>query len=446
MANPLRCDLAKGDVVQTESSSAGGSRQNYRILRQLGEGGFGIVYLAESDGNQYAVKVLKMWEMKKGDQDNYNKRFNRAFEVMHTPSRHLIHSVGRGIVSGNPFYVMEYCPKGDLLSHFRSVPFENKEHEVIRCMYQSLLGLRDLHNRGMVHRDIKPENVMLRSDGSVALNDFDLAGDENNRYTTQYILGVPKQSFYTKAFAPPEQVNPIRGKKEVMVMPTIDIFAFAVMTYQLLTGHFPFGKTHSESDMAVYYARVNNNNWDKEALLQLRYADFWIHFLAPCLKGNYAERLSNVQELIDQLEEHFPQIIDSAEKGKEVYYIPSGDFSIKIVYGEDAGTVFSLKKDKMLLTLGRDTMDTHNDLPLKDDNNHYISRKHATIEWDDYGKCWYIRDGQYDAGNRAWKPSKNGTYVNSREVDSHNGVRLNAGDVIYVGESRLKVVDDSELK
>ena len=445
MTNPVKCDLANGAIVQTESMETGNHRKNYRILRKIGEGGFGIVYLAESEGNQYAVKILKMWEMKKGDQENYNKRFNRAYEVMHTQSTHLIHSVGRGFVSGNPFYVMEFCPKGDLLTHFQSIPKTSKEHEVIRCMYQSLLGLRDLHNRGMVHRDIKPENVMMRSDGTVALNDFDLAGDENNRYTTQYIFGVPKQSFYTKAFAPPEQVNPIRGKKEVMVMPTIDIFAFGVMTYQLLTGRFPFGKTHSESDMAVYYARVNNNNWDKDALLQLKYADFWVRFLAPCLKGNYAERLSNVQELIDQLEKNFPHILVNTEEIDKKSNVLSGNLAIKIVYGDDMGRVFSLPKDKLLLTLGRDTIDTHNDLPLRDDNNHFISRKHATIEWDVRDNHWYIRDGQFDLTSRTWKPSKNGTYVNSREIDSRNGAQLRAGDVIYVGESRLKVFDESEM-
>lgn len=443
---PEECILKPGETVDVFKEHTSKVVSSYKVIKKIGEGGFGVVYLVKSKSTDkpYALKVLKLWLLKKSEQDNYRKRFNRAYKVMSTPSEHLVHSVDYGEINGNPFYVMEYCPNGDLLDYFDSVNKRDRETEVVRCMYQVLLGLNELHSQGMVHRDIKPENVMLRSDGTIVLNDFDLAGDENNRFTTQYFMGIPKQSFYTKAFAPPEQVNPIRGHKEVMVMPTIDIFAFAVMCYKLLIGSFPFGSIRTDSDMAVYYAHVNNDDWDREALKKTNNASFWESVLEPCLKGDYQKRLGDINHLIIQFESQFPDIC----KVKERFYPPSNtdDYALEVVYGETSGEKIKLDTYKGLLQMGRNTSDVQNDIELHDDAKHYVSRRHATMEWDNNSKHWFIRDGQFDKTRRSWNRSKNGTYVNSREIDDRNGVALNLGDMIYIGDMRLKVIDATGLK
>lgn len=453
---PQECTLKSGDIIKGENIT--GPTKDYKVVRKLGEGGFGIVYLVKSsiDERLFALKVLKLWTLNKKEQDNYRKRFDRAYQIMSTSSKHLVHSMDCGEVEGNPFYVMEFCPNGDLLDHFEKVENSRREQEVVCCMYQVLLGLDELHSKGMVHRDIKPENVMLRTDGTIVLNDFDLAGDENNRYTTQYIMGVPKQSFYTKAFAPPEQVNPIRGKKEVMVMPTIDVFAFAVMNYQLLTGAFPFGSIRTDSDMAVYYAHANNDEWDRNALANTDNAGFWIKFLDPCLKGNYQKRQGNVKELIAQIETQFPQICNGHVNGNnhvnnhrrtDPNYPPMADYGLVVLYGDKRGMPRAGLRGmgKYLLTIGRHYDGVVNDIELYDDENRYISRHHATLEWDEYDRHWYIRDGQYIMETHSWQHSKNGTHVNSREVDSSHGVRLEIDDIIYVGEMRIGVAGYDEM-
>ncbi len=448
---PQECILKSGDIIKGKNNTD--TAKNYEVIRKLGEGGFGIVYLVKSctDEKSFALKVLKLWTLNKKEQDNYRKRFERAYQVMNAPSKHLVHSVDCGEVEGNPFYVMEFCPNGDLLDYFEKVENSRREQEVIRCMHQVLLGLYELHSKGMVHRDIKPENVMLRTDGTIALNDFDLAGDENNRYTTQYVMGVPKQSFYTKAFAPPEQVNPIRGKKEVMVMPTIDVFAFAVMNYMLLTGAFPFGSIRTDSDMAVYYAHANNDEWNRNALANTNNARFWMNFLEPCLKGNYQKRQGDVKELIAQIEMQFPQICNtqtsdnnythSKSRGIIHNYPQISDYGLVVLYGDKRGMPHTGLRDKgkCILTIGRHYDGVINDIELYDDENRFISRHHATLEWDETGHHWYIRDGQYLKETHSWQRSKNGTYVNSREVDGLNGVRLEVDDIIYIGEIRIRV-------
>ena len=428
-------------VVQGEGTS--GSGNSYHIVRKLGEGGFGVVYQANNEqGIPYALKILKLWALGRKEQDNYRKRFARAYRVMNTSNSHLIHSVDYGEAGGNPYYIMEFCPDGDLLDHFEKRSYSNHEQEVVRCMYQSAIGLRELHDMGMVHRDIKPENVMLRRDGSIALNDFDLAGDENNRYTTQYVMGIPKQSFYTRAFAPPEQVNPIRGKKEVMVMPTIDIFAYAVMVYQLLTGEFPFGKIKTDSDIAVYYAHANNDQWNRDALRRTRHPDFWEHLLLPCLKGDYQKRLSDVGWIVEQYEQHFPELCQQRQGGApQPQRNTTGHYALEVVYGDAKGQVFSLPAERGLLTLGRDTSSVSNDIPVLDDENQYVSRRHATLEWDPSSRHWYLRDGQFNHEERQWKRSKNGTHVNSHEVDALQGTMLSVGDMVFVGEVRMKVIE-----
>lgn len=438
--DPQECLLKPGQTVNVFGPHTSGIQSSYKVVKKLGEGGFGVVYLVNSDANNkpYALKVLKLWLLKKNEQDNYKKRFNRAYKVMSASSEHLIHSVDFGEINGNPFYVMEYCPDGDLLCHFGKYDSLNTEKEVVRCMYQVLLGLRELHSQGMVHRDIKPENVMIRPDGIIVLNDFDLAGDENNRFTTQYIMGIPRQSFYTKAFAPPEQVNPIRGKKEVMVMPTIDIFAFAVMTFQLLIGTFPFGSIRTDSDMAVYYARANNDEWDRDALQRTNNADFWLKVLEPCLKGNYQKRLGDVNQLITWFETRFPEISDKKSSSKD--YPPMSDYGLTILYGKYGHPHELLNFGKSLLTIGRHANNVNNDVEIFDDENRYVSRRHATLEWDKNDRHWYIRDGQYDNQSHSWCRSKNGTYVNSHEVDDVRGVRLEVDDIIYIGETRIGVV------
>ena len=88
-----------------------------------------------------------------------------------------------------------------------------------------------------------------------------------------------------------------------------------------------------------------------------------------------------------------------------------------------------------MIKVGRDEA---NDIVLSDEENVYLSRYHFTLEKSLKGPFWLIRDGQWRKDKRQWVPSTNGTYLNSAQV-SIEGLRIFTGDIITVGEYKLKV-------
>ena len=228
-----RCAFKTGDRIDN----------HYTITKSLGEGAFGMVFkVTDSHNKEYALKVLKLWEVHPEIRQQLADRFEMEYQTGQINSPYLVHSVGHGIVKGNPYILMEFCPKGDLGQASRNTDWNLGGQQI-------LLGLKALHRCGKVHRDLKPENVLIKADGTAALTDFGISGDRNKRMTERNILGKPQQIFGTYAYMPPEQVNPHR---DATVLPTTDIFSFGVMMYQLITGDLPFGPLRDENVLVLY--------------------------------------------------------------------------------------------------------------------------------------------------------------------------------------------------
>ena len=118
--------------------------------------------------------------------------------------------------------------------------------------------------------------------------------------------------------------------------------------------------------------------------------------------------------------------------------------ALRVMQGEEFGKIYKLNDllesvGKRLLTIGRDDDDISNVIPIKETETSYISRKHCTLEYNQINNTWLLRDGQWDAfTNLKWKVSTNGTFVGSKEV-SMNGIILNIGDIISIGDVKLRV-------
>lgn len=436
---PERCACNPGDNIALR----------YVVEKTLGEGSFGVVYkVRDISGRVWAMKLLRLWDVPSTIREPLISRFEMEYKTSCIKSRNLVHSVDSGFYKGNPFIVMEFCDGGDLSKYIG-----RQDASLTRIAQDVLNGLHDLHINGKVHRDLKPENVLFKSDGTAVLTDFGISGDRNKRMTERNIFGKPTQIFGTYAYMPPEQVNRARGNSTVL--PTTDMFSFGVMMYQLITGELPFGKLEDHNDLVYYQKRGKAGDWDRAKLLAKSMGRDWERLIAKCLMPDFKDRIQSAKDALrllpsgDYVSSNYisnsnPVVKTSyssnslsGSKGGEVKPIP-GSYQLRVMQGKEYGKVYNLdaimqSAGRRLLTLGRDLGSS---VCIVDFSESYVSRKHSTLE-SILGGCWQIRDGQWDAEQKMWCNSTNGTYVNSESISQDSRV-LTAGDIITIGDVKLK--------
>lgn len=423
-----RCDLHTGSVINNK----------YIVDKLLGEGTFGRVFRVKqmSDGALFALKLLKLWTIESVEREKLLKRFEQEYDTGRIKSNYLVQSYDKGFVEGNPYIIMEYCPGGDLIHGM-----ENGEIALPKVASEILLGLKSLHANGKVHRDLKPENVLVKSDKTVALTDFGIAGDRNKRLTERGLLGVPKEVFGTYAYMPPEQINPKRG--EATVLPTTDIFSFGVMMFQMITGKLPFGVLNDESDLYRYVTRGRNEDWDRHLIEMSEANKKWLPLLEGCLKADFHHRIQSSDLALPLVP--FPHSNNLVEEdvGTSIPHSKNG-LALRVMQGEEYGRIYHLDQlskicGKKVLTLGRDDENNHNVISIKETESSYVSRKHCTLEYNIENNSWLLRDGQWDSStSMVWKASTNGTFIDSKEV-TMAGMTINIGNIISVGDVKLRV-------
>lgn len=423
-----RCDFHTGSIIDGK----------YTVERPLGEGTFGKVFKVKrnSDNKIFALKLLKLWAVEALEREKLLKRFDQEYETGLIKSDFLVQSHGKGSVEGNPYILMEYCPGGDLLQGV-----ENGTINLATAASEILLGLKTLHSNGKVHRDLKPENVLVKSNGKVALTDFGIAGDRNKRLTERGLLGVPKEVFGTYAYMPPEQVNPKRG--DATVLPTTDMFSFGVMMFQLITCELPFGSLNNEADLYQYVTRGKTENWDRNILRRSKDGENWLPLIEGCLKSDFRIRIQSADLALSLVPVLKGSVRIKQELSDNIPSIKNG-IALRVMQGEEFGRIYKLNDlvkslGKRILTMGRNDEDIRNIIPIKETESSYVSRKHCTLEYNNVNNTWILRDGQWDAFTFSkWKVSTNGTYIGSKEVPM-NGVIINLGDIISVGDVKLRV-------
>jgi tRNA A-37 threonylcarbamoyl transferase component Bud32 len=215
-----------------------GKLGRYRILKKLGEGGMGAVYLG-SDAiltRRVALKIMLPQYAAEAESRERFLREARAAAVVRSDHVVTIHDVGEE--RGVPFIAMEYL-LGHPLDQFLRTHGDPPLGHVVRIGRETALGLAAAHKLGLVHRDVKPGNIWLEAPrGRVKLLDFGLAraANEDTHLTTSgLVVGTP-------AYMSPEQAR--NGK----VDGRSDLFSLGVMLYRLASGRMPFG---GGSTMAV---------------------------------------------------------------------------------------------------------------------------------------------------------------------------------------------------
>ena len=202
---------------------------DYRIVREIGRGGMGVVFEAARENEDFSQTVaLKL--LKRGmDSDAMLRRFRHERQILASLEHpHIARLLDGGRTEdGLPFFAMEFV-KGKPLDEFCDEKNLNTQ-ECLRLFLQICAAVQFAHSRLVVHRDLKPTNILVSGDGSVKLLDFGIAKilspEANAQNQTVTALGM-----MTPAYASPEQI------KGEIVSTVSDIYSLGLILYELLTG------------------------------------------------------------------------------------------------------------------------------------------------------------------------------------------------------------------
>lgn len=212
---------------------------DYQIIRPLGRGAMGEVYVATHRllGGHYALK--RMSDAAGGD-DELVKRFRREaralFDLNHP---NIVRLFSFSEVHGQHYIVMELVD-GEKVRSFtqtadKKIPVYRPE-EALRIVKEAAFGLAYAHRQGVIHRDVKPDNLLLTKKGKVKVSDFGLV-----RRLKDPTLTIEGDILGTPAFMPPEQAR--GNNKNVGVCS--DVYSLGATLYILLTGYHPYEEQKS---------------------------------------------------------------------------------------------------------------------------------------------------------------------------------------------------------
>jgi len=222
-----------------ELERPGDEIDRYKLLEQLGEGGFGIVWLAEQRTpirRRVALKLIKPGM----DSGSVLARFEaerQALALMDHPNVAKVLD-GGATASGRPYFVMEHVPGLPITKFCQQKKLGLDER--LRLFAKVCEAVSHAHQKGVIHRDIKPSNILVREvEGGLPepkVIDFGVAKAVNASLTEKTLYTQHGQLVGTPAYMPPEQA----GRDTFEVDTRADIYSLGVVLYELLTGEPPF--------------------------------------------------------------------------------------------------------------------------------------------------------------------------------------------------------------
>src|SRR5262249_7711536 len=228
---------------------------HYRIIKKLGAGGMGIVYLAEDARlrRKVALKILSTELTKNPEKLRRFEQEAFAASALSHPNILVIHEIG---TEGDCHFIATEFIEGETLRD-RMARKKMDFEDALDVAIQASSALAAAHKAGIVHRDIKPENIMLREDGYIKVLDFGLAklveaqapSADTEAQTVARINTDPGTVMGTVNYMSPEQA---RGKT---VDSRTDVFSLGVVVYEMVAGRPPFGGDSSTEVLAAILDR-----------------------------------------------------------------------------------------------------------------------------------------------------------------------------------------------
>jgi len=203
----------------------------YKLLRPLGEGGMGVVYLAQRDdlGSVAAIKILRDSALSPMRRQRFLIEQKMLAQLNH-PSIARLYDADT-LEDGTPFIVMEYVDGVDLTTYVQRHALATEQRiALFRSICEATLYA---HAQGIIHRDLKPSNILVTEQGEIKLVDFGIAKrlhiDQAQKNSTTTLLRI-----LTPVYASPEQ---LRGEPTAI---QADVYSLGVVLYELLAGRLPY--------------------------------------------------------------------------------------------------------------------------------------------------------------------------------------------------------------
>ena len=265
----------------------------YRMIRFLGRGGMGVVWLAEQLGTRRRVAIKFCREDRFGfDGDTRAvQRFENEIELAARLNHpHIAHVFVGGEVEGVPYCVMEFIEGRNLAEHVREQTLEPRA--IVALLTKVAEAVQHAHQNGIIHRDLKPSNIVINAQGEPKVLDFGLAKALGATDATARKLSQSGLIVGTLAYMAPEQAA--AGEVDTRT----DVYALGVILYELLLGRNPHDLRGADH---VVLRRIA----DEEPLLPRRVkpgldAELEMLLLKALSKGS-EERYRTAGELADEL-------------------------------------------------------------------------------------------------------------------------------------------------
>src|SRR4030095_13683974 len=275
---------------------------HYRIIKKLGVGGMGEVYLALDTklDRKVAIKVLRSDWL---GEEHLKKRLLREAQAaakLDHPNICAIYDVNEA--GPFTFIVMQYIEGESLAENMVREPL--KLDNALSLVEQAAEGLAEAHAHGIVHRDIKPANMMLTARGQLKLLDFGLAKQirpsseaVDAEAQTATLLSKPGMVVGTMPYMSPEQV------KGEPLDPSSDIFSLGVTLYEMLAGKHPF----KDKSAAMTMSRILRDDPTPTEQFKAQVSPELQNLLGKMLRKDKAERFQSAQDFLTDLRQLLAQ-------------------------------------------------------------------------------------------------------------------------------------------
>lgn len=386
----------------------GDSLGHYRILRELGRGGNGVVYLAQDtslNDMEVALKVLHNSILR----ERLLAGAQAAVQLSH-PHIQQIFEQGIDETTDTAFVATEYLPGGSLRDRIGKLSMG----EALLIFSQICSAAAHCHQNQIIHRDFKPGNIMFNSRGDAVVIDFDMVRIQDGRRITiaGTVIGTP---YYIS----PEQAL---GKKDIDH--TTDIYALGVMLYEMLTGTWPMtGETRMDILLA-HLRRPVPDIMDENPDIP----EVFNQIIKRAMAKDPEERYQDANQLAIEATRIMPRLATPQSEATtqqlapikdEALYLTAPGAQLHVLNGSQTDQLFTVNQEA---SLGR-----HPKCDIVLDDIH-ASSTHARIAFK--GDRYWLRDVN----------STNGTWVGKIKLAPYVPHPLEADDVIRIGNTRIAFI------